>query len=314
MEMLLDKFVKEVMVHNNAFFINDDETHYLFVPVNIGKTKLVYGASVYNDEFISKAINTELSLVSVVCEDKVYIVDEIFLRLWKYKENRNKLPECVEQFSSAVKAVNTYATGKLFNEFYEKLDIENVSEISVKDEVREILFSLKPEMSGVKHRTMFTESDVLKFMSGCTDIHEEANQIFEKENWIETKSRRAKMEEMIKNQNGVEAWEREILEGLRSVPDAKSVNVVFDFNGKTAGEKVCPKTIVNILREKSYFSSYNFCNSKKGTRLLKELNADDWCSDNNCLKCENIIGIVYGKKKLYEKNKEETSDGRLSDR
>lgn len=308
MNRLIDEFVKEVTTHDNSFLLGNEQKHYLFTQAKIGDVRLVYGAYVYGEEFVLDAIGKELELKAVVCAGSVYIIDQYFFDLWPSKFDVKDLPGQVKLFYDAVRKVNTYTGETLFTKFYEKLEVKDVPAKSVEQEARNRLLSLNPELPKVTHNnTLFDENDVIKLMSGSLDVDAEANRIFEKkkEDWIVYKSENAKIAELVENKTVAEPWEIEIVEGLRYVPDAKSVNVTFELDGKTAEEKVDTKTLMQMLCKKDYFSSYNFCNQKRGDRLLKELGADYPRRLNSKLTCENITKITYGKKILFERKKEE---------
>ena len=93
-----------------------------------------------------------------------------------------------------------------------------------------------------------------------------------------------------------------MVNSIKSV-DANKLNVTFEYNNMTASEKVEPLTLIRMIYEKDYFSSFNFVVTKRGEELLKTLGVKehDYSNPHSRLRCSNIIRISYGKKVLFER-------------
>lgn len=114
------------------------------------------------------------------------------------------------------------------------------------------------------------------------------------------KSRNEYIDYAIKTGKAAEKWEIRLADAINNV-DAKTVNVEFEFNGKTAETKIeCDRLIYNLVR-KNYFSSYNFQNEKLGKQLLQSIGADNYLNHDRNIYAQNIKSVSFRGKKIYER-------------
>ena len=131
------------------------------------------------------------------------------------------------------------------------------------------------------------------------DIHD-----FIHEGKIKAETERIKELVLENPETVLEDYEQKIVDGLHNV-DAKTVQVEFLYDGKAATGKVNRDTILRMLSQNDYFSSFNFTTVKSGEKIISELGAGTWRADNP-LTCKHIVKITYGKKVLYQNQKNET--------
>lgn len=309
---LIDIFAEKALSIDGSFDITIKEgkrdiTNYHFLQGNVGKAKYVYGAKTWNNENFAANMDLKPALVAIIAEDIIYVVDDFFLQTYNYGgQKENILPSCVKNFYDYAKEQNTYASEVVFAKFYEDLDAMEIADEDTmddcKDTARTFLLSKNPvtPYEEAVPENMLKENDVAKILCGLIDAESEVLRRLEdkKESWIKLKSKTQKIISLIKEGCVVEDWELKIIEGLRGV-DAKTVTVEFEFNGIKDSGKMTPEIIIRTLREKSYFSGYNFETTKRGDEIIANLGAGHWWGDNP-LRCNHIVRITYGKKVLYD--------------
>lgn len=315
---LIVEFTEKVLNTEDSFSISlkhkedsKDISCYFFIQGKVGNARYVYGINSWNDDTFYAGIDKKPELVAIVCDNTVYIVDEIFLKTYRYFGGVNtiELPANVRRFDEVVTEMNRYAIDKYFSEFYESLESEEITEEYVlndcKKKAREYLFA-KEQLTVFEDEVpanIFTTDDIAKIICGFMNMEEETNRrlIEKKDKWVDVKSISGKIREYMKLPDTVLDWEMDIAGGLRSI-DAKTVTVEFEMNGKKASGKISPRVIRNALETNDYFCSFNFEVCKQGEALIKALNAGQHHWDDNVLRCTHITKITYGKKVLYERN------------
>lgn len=309
---LIDVFVEKALNDKGSFEISikekslKDTINYHFLQSNVGKARYIYGMKSWNDEKFYSKVDLKPKLIAIVSEGIVYIVDEFFLGVYNYNQKETWLPKDTKRFDEVVKEINEYVSNKIFVDFYNALDIENITDKytieECKKRARNYLFSKEPNASfeDEKVNAIFNENDIANSICGFIDIETEANKRLDSKRaeWILKKSINEKIRNLMKDSETAFDWEIAIAEGIRSV-DAKTVIVEFELNGKRASEKITPDNIIRILRTNDYFSGYNFKIAKNGNELLKDLGAESGWNSKNAIRCEHIVKITYGKKELY---------------
>lgn len=309
---LIDVFVEKALNDNSSFDINikekeqRDTTNYHFLQSNVGKARYIYGMRSWNDEKFYSKVDLKPELVAIVSEGVVYIVDEIFLQVYRWCNQEEKmLPENTKRFDEVVKETNEYVSNIIFMDFYNALDIEDITDEDTIAECRKrargYLFSKEPTalFEDEKLDGIFNVRDIANYICGFIDVKEEASERLDerKSEWISKKATNEKIRNLMKDSETAFDWEIAIAEGIRSV-DAKTVVVEFELNDKRASGKINPDTIIRALKTNDSFSGYNFEVAKHGDKLLEDLGAGSYWSEN-ALKCKHIVKITYGKKELY---------------
>lgn len=309
---LIDEFVERALNYNGSFDINikerkqKDITNYHFLQSNVGKARYIYGMRSWNDEKFYSKVDLKPELVAIVSEGIVYIVDEIFLQVYRWcNQEEALLPENTKRFDEVVKETNEYVSNIIFVGFYNTLDIEEITDENTiaecRKRARDYLFSKEPTVlfEDEKLDEIFNMRDIANALCGFMDIETEAKDRLEKRKseWISKKSTNEKIRKLMQDDETAFDWEIAIAEGLRSV-DVKTVVVEFELNGKRASGKINPDTIIRALKTNDNFSGYDFEVAKHGDKLLEDLGAGDHWSEN-ALRCKHIVKITYGKKELY---------------
>lgn len=312
---LINKFVERVLNDKGSFNINikekeqRDTTNYHFLQSNVGKARYIYGMRSWNDEKFYSKVDLKPELVAIVSEGIVYIVNEIFLQIYRWcNKEEMLLPKNTKIFDEVVKETNEYVSNIIFADFYNNLDIEDITNENTISECRKrargYLFSKEPAalFDNEKLDGIFNVRDIANILCGFMNVESEAKSRLEerKSEWISKKSTNEKIRKLMEDTETAFDWEIAIAEGIRSV-DAKTVVVEFELNGKRASGKISPNTIITALEKRDIFSGYDFKIAKHGDKLLEDLEAGSYWSKNT-LRCEHIVKITYGKKVLYIKN------------
>lgn len=307
---LIDGFVNKVLSCDNSFIlIDDDESgasrHIQFVQCVVGEAKYIYGFYGFNPEFNIR-LEQKFDLIAIVANEKVYIVNEFLLNVWK-KEDKRNLPLSCKFFNREIIRTNDYVKNVVFKKFYDRLEVSDVvNEDLLKHCEKEARIHVLTNGKVVKDFSvspLFGEEGVAKILCGIIDLEEVAMQHFERErnSWINKKVTYEKINELINKPDIVKDWEFRLSGRLREV-DAKSVTVEFEMNGRIETSKLKPKQIVNKLISDDYFSYYDFPTKNQGSQLLDNLGAGrSLFDDGEVLKVKHITKITYGKKLLYSK-------------
>ena len=251
-------------------------------------------------------------LVAIVSDEKVYIVNDYELGLWRFSHNPEEkmLPENAYRLEDVMNEKNTYITSVLFREFYDALETNDITdEYMLREcskEARNVLFAKNPVVKEAVIQPFFNVQHVADYLCGIIDLEEEAKERFEKDRdyWIKEKSMKQKVKELMVNNSVAKDYEMKIAEGLRSV-NAKYVTVVFEMDKKVETAKMNPQVIIQTMQENDYFGSYSFETTKRGKEVMEKLGASSWWGSSDgkkMLTCENIAKITYGKSVLYEKS------------
>lgn len=301
---VIDKFVEELSIHKgDSFSFSMDKKYYSFMQSKVGNAVYVYGIDDYEEEFEYR-INNKPELVAIISNDTIYVVNEFFLNVWGYGSD-TILPSNVELFDRYRNQQNKYVKNEVFQEFYSALDVENVEYLTTtnkcKEKARSCLLSKYKDIPAIELSDMFSELDIAKSLCEVFSIYDEAMKIFEdkKDKWIAVKSERAAIRVLMEEKSVVEDWELKMVDGLKSVVDAKQVTVEFTFKDKKTSIKIAVGTVYRKIENKDYFSGYDFGNKKRGDEMIKSLGAATWKHDGEVLTCKHITKIAYGKKVLY---------------
>ena len=309
---LINEFIERALNNSGSFTINisnneeNDVYNYHFLQSNVGKARYIYGMKSYNDEKFYSDVDLKPKLIAIVSEGIVYIVDEIFLDGYRWLDQEDTLlPNSAKRFDELVKETNEYISNIIFAHFYKSLEVQDVTEENAinkcRKHARSYLFSKEPMalFDDEKLNEIFNVRDVANILCGFGDVETEARKRLEtrRVEWTYKKSMNEKIKSLMKDPETAYDWEIAIAEGIRSV-DAKTVTVEFELNGKRASGKISPYTVIRVLDTNDNFSGYNFEVMKHGDKLLKDLGAGDYQSEN-ALRCNHIVKITYGKKELY---------------
>lgn len=299
---IIERFRDKVLEDNTDSFEFIDTKlkygkQYYFIQSRVGKAKYVYGEYTYNDHNPHARINKKPDLLAIVADGTVYIVDRYFFGLdIEYPENVvlfsdyiSKRKECVPQ---------------LFKEFYEKLDTLNFDECdfnknTIMYEARKLLF-YGEELELSIPEGVIGAQDVANDLCGIKSAESAALEYFEEhiDAYKRGKTRNEEIKRLMNSPETMQKWELEMAEALRDL-EANRVTVVFKMNGKTEMDKIKLSELKRLLINRDYFSSYYFSTADKGKKILANLGATSW-RDDNCLRCEHIMRITYGRKCLYE--------------
>ncbi|MBC5688159.1 hypothetical protein H8S37_04325 [Mediterraneibacter sp. NSJ-55] len=309
MERLIDKFAEKVLKTTESFMVESgncdtDKRYHFFIQCNVGKARYVYGEHSYRDEKFHTDLDLNPKLVAIVADDKIYIVDEFELDIYR---GETELPENIFKLIDIVIKENEYVKSVIFADFYKSLKENDITGEELlkecKDEARRILFVKNPVVNESTIESMFNQQDIANSLCGVINLELEAVKRLEskKENWIYKKSYNKKVKELVENRSVVKDYEVKIAEGIRSV-DAKTVSVEFELNGRKEFAKMNPHRVIRCMMDNDYFSAYDFETTKRGYELIRKLDAATWRGNNNgkeVLTCRNITKITYKKKELY---------------
>lgn len=310
----LKEFKEKVLSQENPFLLNDGYGKTLCVKVPIGQAEYIYTMREYLDgKDIVTDIYEKMDMTAILKAGKIYMIKPY-----------NVMDRCDEEYPENVYYVNDefrekisdQIKEKVIDKLYDELPIVELSKGEKYDcekEVRLILTYKKDLNDYIAHRQNANIETInsQKFaddLCGVADLEEEAKGNFEskKEMWIKLKSSLARIKELVitEPETVMERYELDIIEGLHSV-EAKTVQVEFLYNGKTAIGKVDKNVILKILSTNDYFSDYNFTTMKSGEKIIQELGAGKWKTDSReVLTCKYINKITYGKKVLYQRTEE----------
>ena len=310
----LKKFKEKVLSTENPFLLNDGNAKILCVKVPIGQATYVYTMREWLDgKEIVTDISDKLEMTAIVRASTIYIIRpyEIMIKVTEeYPENMFRIDnKFLEKIQLRIKK-------KVIDKMYEELDIPVLSE-SREDECKKIarwvLVYKKDINEYVEMRVNdnIGELSIQKFadsLCGVINLEKIATDEFKthQEMWKKIKAETERIKELVLEnpETVLEDYEQKIVDGLHNV-DAKTVQVEFLYDGKTATGKVNRDTILRMLSQNDYFSSFNFTTVKSGEKIISELGAGTWRADNP-LTCKHIVKITYGKKVLYQNQKNET--------
>lgn len=310
----LKEFKEKTLSTENLFLLNDGSAKILCVKVPIGQATYVYTMREWLDgKEIVTDISDKLEVTAIVKENTIYIIRpyEIMTKVTEeYPENMFRIDdEFLEKIKLRVKR-------EVIDKMYEELDIPVLSE-SAEYECKKIARWALVYKKDINEYVEMRVNDNIKklsiqkfadFLCGVINLEEIARDEFKahQEMWKEIKAETERIKELVlKNPETVlEDYEQKMVDGLHSV-DAKTVQVEFLYNGKTATGKVNRDTILRMLSQNDYFSSFNFITMKSGEKIISELGAGTWRTDSP-LTCKHIVKITYGKKVLYQNQKNGT--------
>lgn len=249
----LKQFKEKVLSTENPFLLNDGSAKILCVKVPIGQATYVYTMREWLDgKEIVTDISDKLELTAIVKENTIYVIlpYEIMTKATEeYPDNMFRIDdEFLEKFKLRIKK-------EVIDKMYEELDIPVLSE-SIEDECKKIarwvLVYKKDIHEYVEMRVNANigEISIQKFadsLCGIINLEENARDEFKahQEIWKKIKAETERIKELVlKNPETVlKDYEQKIVDGLHSV-DAKTMQVEFLYNGKTATGKVNRDTIL----------------------------------------------------------------------
>lgn len=300
MKTLIEEFVEKALATKEPFSIQpkEDDTFH-FLQDKVGNARYIYEMDSYgNGEKCFAALDLKPELVAIISEGKVYIVDHLLFGL---TANQNdKLPENTEFFLDFKKQVNNHIKEDIFKPFYKELEeIEPIYED--KYAARKALLTLNPVTldSEVDCGSMFDDYEIAQVLCGFIDTDKEAKKCLDekRDSWVNKKATITKQKKLTEEKSGIEDWELDMVEKLRSVKEANAVTVELELNGKTASGKIEPGQLVWKLRNKDCFSCFDFVTRNHGKEVLNALGIQNIYI--NVLTCKNITKITYRKKEIY---------------
>ena len=301
----LKEFTEKVLSPDRTFLLEDGHGKILCVKVPIGQAEYIYTMREYLDgKGIVTDIYEKMEMTAIVKTGKIYMIKPYNV-MDSYNE---EYPENVFYINDHyMDEINSQINKKVFDELYNGLETVALTEGEVKnctDEARRVLVYKKDINKYISDRCNknIERISVQKFVDslcGVVDLEEFVRKDFEskKDMWIKLKSHMERIKLFVEHPETVlKTYEQHIVDGLHSV-DAKTVQVEFLYNGKTATGKVNRDTILRMLSQNDYFSSFNFITMKSGEKIISELGAGTWRTDSP-LTCKHIVKITYGKNVL----------------
>lgn len=310
----LKEFKEKVLSTENPFLLNDESAKILCVKVPIGQATYVYTMREWLDgKEIVTDISDNLEITAIAKEDTIYIIQPYQIMDKVTEEFPENMFRIDNEFREKIKL---RIKKEVIDKMYEELDIPALSELK-EDECKKIarwVLVYKKDINEyveMRVNANIGELSIQKFadsLCGVINLEELARDEFKthQEMWKKIKAETERIKELVlkKPETVLEGYEQKIVDGLHSV-DAKAVQVEFLYNGKTATGKVNRDTILRILSQNDYFDSFSFTIMKNGEKIISELGAGTWRTDNP-LMCKHIVKITYGKKVLYQNQKNGT--------
>lgn len=310
---LLNEFVNKVLNTSQSFEIevgNEKKEIYHFIQSIVGKARYIYGEYGYNKEKFYSDLELKYKLYAIVSDNVVYIIEGFPFKLYCRDYDMKSLPENVKLLYIYAKEINEKLKNTVFMDFYNNLETFEITEDDIKwckEKARNWLLDKKTSTYSVNVTSELDENlvnlqQIANSLCGFVNIEDVARKILQRkeESWICTKSTRKEIQKFINNKLVVSEWELKLAEGLNSI-DAKTVNIEFEYNGKTDSGKMSPKNILRSLVKNDYFSGCDFATTKSGSEIIKNLGADYCYNSKKGVTCQNIKRITYGKKVLYSK-------------
>lgn len=306
----LKEFKEKTLSAENTFLLNDGYGKTLCVKVPIGQAEYIYTMREFLDEKdIVTDIYDKLEMTAIVKNRTIYMIKPYNVM----SSLKEEYPENVFNLNDDyMDKINLQINKKVFNELYNGLETVSLTEGEVNDcmkEARRILTYKKDINKYISDRLNknIERISVQKFadsLCGVVDLEEFVRMNFEskKDMLIKLKSRMERIKLFVDHPETVlKKYEQCIIEALHSV-DAKTVQVKFYYNGKTASGKIDKEKLLRIISSNDYFSSFNFTTMIGGEKVINDLGANMWRRDKTePLTCKHINKITYGKKILYER-------------
>ena len=306
----LKEFKEKALSQENSFLLNDRHGKILCVKVPIGQAEYIYTMREWlNMKDIVTDISDKLEMTAILKNGNIYMFKPYNV-MDRYDE---EYPENVYHIRDTyLENVNLQIKKNVFDSLYDELEIVPLTEseeLNCLNIARESLIYDKNIDEYILNRQMgniekINAQKFADYLCGIINLEEEMRKDFnsKKEMWVKLKSSMERIKELVFKmpETVLEEYEQRIVDGLHSV-DAKTVQVEFLYNGKSAIGKVEKDVILRILATNDYFSDYSFTTMKSGEKIIKELGAGT-CRINNPITCKHINKITYGKKVLYEKN------------
>lgn len=302
---LIERFVENVLNHDNSFEIEYEKTYYFFIQGYVGKAKYVYCQYGFRKNF-QTSMDERMELVAIVSNETVFVINKFRLGVWRCENN---LPANVVLFDDYIKEINDFVEKTVFPEFCKTLSAENISvDIDRCKELAREYALLNREYRTLKFSNVYNGTHAASILCGFADIRDCAMDMYEshRETWEQRKASEDAVRGLLYNYSikcdpsVAKQWEIKMATALRSI-DAKTVTVEFTLNDRVANDKINTDTLIRTLFNYGYFSDFDFTNRKSGKKTLSELGATGWGSDKNALHCEDIRKITYGRKTIYER-------------
>jgi len=310
---LLEKFEEKILKEQEtgSFELTNEKNsfsiYYSFMQRKVGSCRYVYGANSYYGEEYYSLLDVKYSLVAIVSENTIYLLDKCFFGLYG---KDTIIPKSVMIFDNFVKKLNEDVAEYVFSDFYKNLENVNITEDEIytdcKQKAKIYLLSgdsLKEQIKKDYFYSLsktFTNQDAADILAGLKNKNEKAMEEFQKKEkeWSVRKATVQKIIDYAKDPEIVKNWEYDIANALNELK-AKTVNVEFELNGKTASGKMDPFRILTVLKRELYsFCEFDFVPIKQGTKVFETLDAKTYGREN-LLSCMNIKRITYGRKELY---------------
>lgn len=311
-----DEFVDKVFNNEHSFEIDVDEgrrykLNYHFIQDNVGKARYIYGAYSYNQENFYAGLKTKYELYAIVSDNVVYIIEDYPFKFNYGDFDIKSLPENVKLLYPYAKEVNEHLKNTVFMDFYNNLKSFVISDEYInnwcKEKARNWLLDKKTSVYSVNataelNKDLLNLQQIADSLCGFVNVEEEARKTLQRkeDSWSHTKATREQIQRFIDDKSVVSEWELKLANGLNSV-DAKTVNIEFEYNGKTDSGKIRPENILRKLVRIESFSEYDFATTKQGSEIIRNLAVGYYYDSKKGLTCQNITKITYGKKVLYSK-------------
>ena len=309
----LNAFVEKVRQEKESFAlaaniskeISDGEMN-VFMQANINGTRFIYTNSYATPmEHLLTERDFSPTLVAFVMSDgKIYIVDDYIFSRDTGNYSMPELPENVEIFSP--EKINRTIVYDIYKKYVDTLPTVALNEDEIKrckDRARyEVLYGADIHREATLG--LMNTEDIMRCLCGFRTFESMLIPQLErtKGNLIANKSFTVQKEFFKNNPDLItEPWERDLAKALvEASEEVRSVTVEFEYNGKTASERMAPKDLLRALSNKEYLASYMFLNKAGATAMIKNLGAaNNGHSQERPLYCSDITQITYNRKELY---------------
>lgn len=303
---VIEMFANNVFNGNKSFTLNTVCHTYHFSAITVGKADMYYGMCQYSMDKAEKCPEKEsaMRLVAIVSDGTIHIVDTYILNC-----TNSDMPENVVRFS--VDYDNESFEKTHFRHFIENLkpcdELPDYSIADIESHARRYAVTggdvedFFPTLI-----TRFSDSDKMNALCGFVNLEELGNSRIEhdSERYARGKKRYLVIKDFINKLSNSMSDE---ISAVKAVKDsgAKTVNVTFELDGKSATGKVESDTLIRVIHSRDYFCGYNFTTTTSGNALIKKLGAETYFdrnkSENRTLTFQRITKITYGKKVLFER-------------
>ena len=316
MKTLIEQFAEAALSGKEQFSLSFGSDCLYMISVNRGESRCIYGCYSYNGCFYLGAESDELTLhlYAIVKEDQVYLTDRAIFEICK-KENKEKIPQNTMMLRD-YQIEWEERQKKLVNDFLKQFLKTNVEDIVLSEKQLELckkkarihqLYGTCPKLSDgicmddifitkqkcIDHLCGFInlEKETIKKLEPCHDVFQQKANIY-----MVTKK-------MLEEKSCVSSWELNLCKNLTE--KMKTVNVLFEHNGKTAKGSVDTKSLRDVLIQRDMLSVLAFKSTPEGEKVFSELGITNFFGlhSRDGLYCKDILQITYQNKVLYKRVK-----------